>query len=104
MFLLRRKRVDGQLVAAVHGGRRCIGLQPPFSQVAALRCSPCRHSHTCNVQQRDHGVQDLARWCWAQDPGERPTFSQIAKFLCLLLEEEESSRGPPGYGKASNGL
>lgn len=34
-------------------------------------------------------VQELARWCWAQSPQDRPTFSQVAKYLCLLLEGEE---------------
>jgi hypothetical protein len=37
-------------------------------------------------------MQDLARWCWSHNPKQRPTFSQIARYLLLLLEEEEVSR------------
>lgn len=50
------------------------------------------------MRHPQRALQDLARWCWAQDPHERPTFAQVTKFLCLLLEEEESERatGPIG--------
>ena len=61
-------------------------------------CVCCGGTNASQKQLQRRGVQDLARWCWAQDPEERPTFSQIAKYLCLLLEEEHSARSPGGKG------
>jgi hypothetical protein len=93
LFLVRTRMcstsVKSKLLIRPDASDEHVG-QASSGVAAHVQCP--RRVHLTQCAELPHMLQDLARWCWAQDPHERPTFAQVTKFLCLLLEEEESER------------
>ena len=59
------------------------------------------HLPALQIANKTGSMQDLARWCWSQRAADRPSFVQIAKYLFLLLEEEDARRPAPSFRAAA---